>query len=158
MWKGQILWLYIFLCFAVNCMCSVTLIINKELHFVTSQYSVQIGPIPLEIKHIHIVSVWNMHYLTEFGICNRSSFSKLSVISPMSQLILQTFRHFTYATAHSPTFPSLYLRHSSFSNPSFASLRSQDLHLRHLASRPRLNHYFYFFCLNGRDLEVGGPW
>ena len=68
----------------------------------------------------------------------------------------------TYVTAHSPTLPSLYLRHSSFStpstalstsqlilqpfccftyvssfaNPTFASLMSQDLHWRHLACRP----------------------
>ena len=40
-------------------------------------------------------------------------------------LILQPFRHFTYVTAHSLTLPSLYLRHSSFSNPSFASSTSQ---------------------------------
>ena len=55
------------------------------------------------------------------------SFSKLSVTSPTSQLILilQPFRHFTYVTAHSPTLPSLYLRHSSFSNPSVASPTSQ---------------------------------
>ena len=38
-----------------------------------------------------------------------------------AELILQPFRHFTYVTAHFPTLPSLYLRHSSFSNPSFAS-------------------------------------
>ena len=38
--------------------------------------------------------------------------------------------------AHSPTFPSLHLSHSSFSNPSFASPTSQALHLRHLANRP----------------------
>ena len=81
----------------------------------------------------------------------QSSFSKLSITSPTSQiiLILQAFRHFTYVTAHSPTLPSLYLRHNSFynpsvasptsrsfSNPSFASHTSQDFHLRHLASRP----------------------
>ena len=35
------------------------------------------------------------------------------------------FRHFTYVTAHSPTLPSLYLRHSSFSNPSLALPTSQ---------------------------------
>ena len=79
------------------------------------------------------------------------SFSKLSVTSPTSQLILilQAFRHFTYVTAHSPTLPSLYLRHISFSNRSVASPTSQlILHpffrlsyvtgfpLRHLASRP----------------------
>ena len=63
-------------------------------------------------------------------------FSNLSVTSPMSQLILQPFRYFTYITAHSPTLPSLHLRHSSFSNPSFASPTSQALHLFHLASRP----------------------
>ena len=31
------------------------------------------------------------------------------------------FRHFTYVTVHSQSLPSLYLRHSSFSNPSVAS-------------------------------------
>ena len=65
-----------------------------------------------------------------------SSFSNPSVASPTSQLILQPFflgaelilqpfRHFTYVTAHSPTLPSLYLRHSSFSNHSVASPTSQ---------------------------------
>ena len=55
----------------------------------------------------------------------QSSFSKISVTSPTSQLILQAFRHFTYVTAHSTTLPSLYLRHNSFSNPSVASPTSQ---------------------------------
>ena len=64
------------------------------------------------------------------------SFSKLSVTSPTSQPILQPFPRFTYVTAYSPTIPLLHLRHSSFSNPSFASPNSQDFHLRHLASRP----------------------
>ena len=38
---------------------------------------------------------------------------------------------------------SLHLRHSSFSNPSFASPMSQDFHLCHLARRPwpRLEEY-----------------
>ena len=53
------------------------------------------------------------------------SFSNLSVTSPTSQLILQPFCHFTYATAHSSTLPPLYLRHSSFSNPFVASPTSQ---------------------------------
>ena len=64
------------------------------------------------------------------------SFSNLSVTSPTSQLILQSFRRFTYVTAHAPTLPLLHLRYSSFSNPSFASPTLQALHLRHLASRP----------------------
>ena len=57
------------------------------------------------------------------------SFSNLSVTSPTSQLILQSFRRFTYVTAHSPTLPLLHLGHSSFSNPSFASSTSLALHL-----------------------------
>ena len=63
-------------------------------------------------------------------------FSKLSVTSPTSQPILQPFHRFTYVTTHSPTFPLLQLRHSSFSNPSFASPTSQNFHLRHVARRP----------------------
>ena len=60
----------------------------------------------------------------------------------------QPFHHFPYVTAHSPTLLSLYLHHSSFSNPSVASptsqfilqpffrfSASQALHLIHLASR-----------------------
>ena len=66
----------------------------------------------------------------------QSIFSKLSITSPTSKLILQPFRRFTYVTAHSPTLPLHHLRHSSFSNPSFASPTSLALHLRHLASRP----------------------
>ena len=43
----------------------------------------------------------------------------------VAELILQAFSHFTYVTAHSPTLPSLYLHHSSFSNRSVASPTSQ---------------------------------
>ena len=42
-----------------------------------------------------------------------------------ADLILQPFRHYTYVSAHSPTLLSLYLCHSSFSNPSVASPTSQ---------------------------------
>ena len=80
-----------------------------------------------------------------------SSFSKPSVTSPTSQLILQLFPRFTYITAHSPTLPLLHLHHCSFSNPSFASCTSQDFHLRHLASRPCL-----LDTLNYTHLEVYG--
>ena len=57
-----------------------------------------------------------------------SSFSKRSVSSPTSKLIIQPFRRFTYV-------------HSSFSNPPFASPTSQALHLIHLASRPCILHH-----------------
>ena len=68
----------------------------------------------------------------------QSSFYNSSVASPTSQLILQPFFLFSYVrgssltqlanrpcSAHSPNFPSLHLRHSSFSNPSVALPRSQ---------------------------------
>ena len=64
----------------------------------------------------------------------QSPFSNLSVTSPTSQLILQPFRRSTYVKAHFPTLPLLHLHHSSFSNSPFASPTSQALHLRHLAS------------------------
>ena len=79
-----------------------------------------------------------------------NSFSNPSVVLPTSQFIIQPFSHFTYATTHSPTLPSLYLchslsptflslhlRHNSFSNPSVILPTSQlilqlpFLHLRH---------------------------
>ena len=74
------------------------------------------------------------------------SFSKLSVTSPTSQLILEPFPRFTYVTTHSPTLPLLHLRHSSFSNPSFVSPTSQDFHLRHLASRPWFPNHCRLVC------------
>ena len=64
------------------------------------------------------------------------SFSTLSVTSSTLQLILQPSHHFTCVKTHSPILPLLHLRHSSFSNPSFASPTSQALRLRHLARRP----------------------
>ena len=47
------------------------------------------------------------------------------IVIVTAELILQVFRRFTYVTAHSPTLPSLYLRHRTFSNPSVASPTSQ---------------------------------
>ena len=47
------------------------------------------------------------------------------IVIVIAELILQTFCRFTYVTAHSPTLPSLYLRHRSFSNPSVALPTSQ---------------------------------
>ena len=73
------------------------------------------------------------------------SFSKLSVTSPMLQLILQPFPCFTYVTAHSLTLPSLYLHHSSFSNP-VASPMSQFI----------LQLCFWFSYVTGFSLASPG--
>ena len=56
-----------------------------------------------------------------------NSFSNPSVALPTLQLILQSFRCFTYITVYSPTLPSLLLRHKlcSFSNLSVTSPTSQ---------------------------------
>ena len=61
-------------------------------------------------------------------------------------LILQPFRHFIYVTIHSRTLPSLYLRHSSFSNPSVASLTSQLI----------LQPFFRFSYVAGSSLTSPG--
>ena len=82
----------------------------------------------------------------------QNSISDLSVTSPTSKLILQPFRRFTYVTSHSPTFPLLHLRHSSLSNPSFASSTSQALHLIHLAA-----HSPTFLSLHLRHNSFSNP-
>ena len=61
------------------------------------------------------------------------------IVIVIAELILQPFRHFTYVTAYSPTLPSLYLRHSSFSNPFVASPMSQ------LIPQPFF-HFSYITC------------
>ena len=78
----------------------------------------------LPLLHLRHSSFSNPSF-TSTSQAEQSSFSNLSVTSPMSQLILQPFRRFTYITVHSPTLPFLNLHHSSFSNPSFASPKSQ---------------------------------
>ena len=48
------------------------------------------------------------------------------IVIVIAELIIQPFRHFSYVTTHYPTVPLLHLRHSSSSNPSFASATSQQ--------------------------------
>ena len=66
----------------------------------------------------------------------QSSFSKTSVSSPTSQLILQPFRRFTYVTTHSPALLSLLLRHrfslTSPGEPPMISCQSLCTFFRHL--------------------------
>ena len=87
----------------------------------------------------------------------QSSFSNLSVSSPTSQLILQPFCRFSYITDHSPTIPLLHQRHSSFSNPSFASPTSQSLHLHHLTSHHCYEYSSIFLCAHTRKLFTSLP-
>ena len=61
-------------------------------------------------------------------------------------LLFQAFSHFTYITAHSPMLPSLYLHHSSFSNPSVVSPSSQLI----------LQPFFHFSYVTGFSLTSPG--
>ena len=54
-----------------------------------------------------------------------SSLCCVIAVYGVAELILQPSHHFTYITTHSPTLPSVYLRYSSFSNPSVTSPTSQ---------------------------------
>ena len=68
------------------------------------------------------------------------------IVIVIAELILQPFRHFTYVTTHSPTLPSNYLRHSSFSNPSVPSPTSQLI----------LQPCFRFSYVTGSSLTSSG--
>ena len=59
---------------------------------------------------------------------------------------VQPFRHFTYVTTYSPTLPSLYLRHSSFSNFSVDSPMAQFI----------LQPFFRFSCVTSSSLSSPG--
>ena len=61
-------------------------------------------------------------------------------------VVLQAFRRFTYATAHSPTLPSLYLRHSSFTSSSVALPTSQLI----------LQPFIHFSYVTGSSLTLPG--
>ena len=64
-----------------------------------------------------------VQFLRFLSLLQQSSmkFLQLGSLLVSRKAILHTFHHFTYVTTHSPTLPSLYLHHSSFSNPSVAS-------------------------------------
>ena len=76
-----------------------------------------------DVGEVTEISAHSPRFLS-LHLCH-SLFSSPSVASPLSQLILQLFRRFTYVSAHSPALPLLHLRHSSFSNSSVALPTSQ---------------------------------
>ena len=71
------------------------------------------------------------------GKC-KTSFSKLSVASPTSQLILQPFRPFTYVTAHSPNLSLL--RHRLFT---YVTWRAAHGRMR----GPAMSNWGRFLCI-----------
>ena len=72
------------------------------------------------------LNFWTIHF--SFSFFNIGYSTHVTVIQECYvdfSNILLPFRHFTYVTTHSPSLPSLYLRHNSFSNSSVASPKSQ---------------------------------
>ena len=67
-------------------------------------------------------------------------------VGEMTERLENERAHFTYVTTHSPTLPSLYLRHSSFYNPSVASPTSQFI----------LQPFFRFSCVTSSSLNSPG--
>ena len=72
-------------------------------------------------------TVWRVHFHYACHLPYRWQYRYVTTVLPTFLLIFQAFSHFTYVTAHSdsPSFPSLHVRHSSFSNPSLALPMSQ---------------------------------
>ena len=70
----------------------------------------------------------------------------MTTLNEWTLLILQPFHHFTHIITHSPTLLSLYLHHSSFSNPSIASPMSQFI----------LQPFFSFSCITSSSLNSPG--
>ena len=76
-----------------------------------------------------------------------STLPLLQLRNVTAEFILQPFRHFTFVTTHSPTLPWLYLRHSSFFNPSVASPTSRHSRV----------HYPIFPSLHLRHNSFSNP-
>ena len=66
--------------------------------------------------------IWDSNSVARVIITYRTP---VLILNAWALLILQPLHHFSYVTAPSPTLPSVYLRHSSFSNPAVASPTSQ---------------------------------
>ena len=93
-------------------------------------------------------------------------------VGEVTESLENAFIHLTYIKAHSPTLPSLYLHHSSFSNPcrftyiTTHSLTLPSLHLRHssfsnpfvasLTSQFILQPFFRFSYVTSSSLNSPG--
>ena len=88
----------------------------RRFTYVTAHYPT------LPLLHLRYSSFFNPSFASPMS----QALHLIHLVScPWAELILQPFHHFTYVTTHSPTLLSLYLHHSSFSNPSTASPISQ---------------------------------
>ena len=85
-------------------------------HFRPSLWGIFIIRMAFPIRfHNQQIFVQHTHILE--ALCDASLSSNETVTKSGIMLILQSFRHFTYVTTHSPTLPSLYLRHQLISQP-----------------------------------------
>ena len=129
-----------FRCFSYVTVHSLTLLSLLQHHKFFTQFTWRAAHDQLILQPLRHFTYVTTHSPTLPSLYPRhSSFSNPSVASPTSQFILQPFFRFSYVTstsltspceppmssAYSPTFPSLHLRHNSFSNPSVALPTSQ---------------------------------
>ena len=105
--------------------------------YVTSSSRIHLASRPCVILYSNSIDLLVSKILIAWAACQ---------VMKVKSLILQPSRHFTYATAHSPTLPSLYLRHSLFSNPSVSSPTSQLI----------LQPFFRFSYFTGFSLTSPG--
>ena len=153
--EGLITWIELHIgTFAWKEICSLHWSITEQNKDYRRPTIIQKGIYKVNVLHVRLArwSKWKSCDVGEAkeGLENeQSSFSKLSITSPTSQLILilQAFRHFTYVISHSPTLPLLYLHHNSFSNPLVVSPTSQFI----------LQPFFRFFVTGSSLTSPGEP-
>ena len=105
--------------------------------------SCDVGEVPESLEN-------ELCYDYNYELC---SFSNLSVTSPTSQLILQPFRLFTYATVHSPTLLSFLLRHRLFSYVTWRAALANQIEFR---TRQLLKvTHFHFMVVYRERLKFG---
>ena len=109
------------------------LILKPFRHFtyVTTHFSTLPSLYPLHSSFSNLsvaspTSQFILQHFFRFSYVTSSSFNSpgetpMLVKANKLELILHSFRHFTYVTVHFFTLPSLHLHHSWFSNPSFSS-------------------------------------
>ena len=108
----------------------------------------------LSLLHLRHSSFYNPSFASPTSqvlhlsnLANRPCFTVGINVKIAQNKILHSFGHVhIYVTTHSSTFPSLYIRHSSFSNPSVASPTSQLI----------LHPYFRFSYVTGFSLTSPG--
>ena len=124
-------------CWTCSCSCSTRFsLVNNFNSFVAFKFVAIVdnivrhvgGSVPNCLCHCHCTSFMFSYFQYHFSKTLRSTndkWTKAIVATQLSDAVVHSTIEQSYVTTHSPTFPSLYLCHSSFSNPSVTSPTSQ---------------------------------